>query len=191
MPTNIDNTINLSEPMYSPIIDRQNENDELKESSKAEAESAEHVKPSQREDAAHHSEAKLQGKTMVAPPKVQESFGDKVLRAVDAVKEFSERHPVLTEIVKLGGIAAAARITTAVANNSSGGGRSSGNSGADTSSSDLFDDSGQADDNDDYSDSSASRDYPDERASPKKHTVPAHGQHYHTQGGVIYGKDTH
>lgn len=178
--------INLSEPMCSPIIDRQNENDELKESSKAEAESAEHVKPSQREDATHHSEAKLQGETMVAPPEVQESFGDKVLRVVDVVKEFSERHPVLTEIVKWVGIAAAARITKAVDNNSSGGGRSSGNSGSDLSSSDLFDDSGQADDSDDYSDSSASRDYPDERSFPKEHTVPAHGQHYHTKGGVIW-----
>ena len=43
--------INLSEPVCSPVIGRQNEN---KESSKAESESAEHVKPSQREDAAHH-----------------------------------------------------------------------------------------------------------------------------------------
>lgn len=178
--------INLSEPMCSPIIDRQNENDELKESSKAKAESAEHVKPSQREDAAHHSEAKLQGKTMVAPPEVQESFGDKVFRAVEAVKEFSERHPVLTEIVKWGGAATVAIATVAVANNSSGGGRFSGNSGSDSSSSDLLDDSGQADDSDDYSDSSASRDYPDERSSPKEHTVLAHGQHYHTKGGVIW-----
>lgn len=161
--------INLSEPVCSSVIGRQNEN---KESSKAESESAEHVKPSQREDAAQHSEAKLQGKTMVAPPEVHESFGDKVLRAVDAVKEFSERHPVLTGIVKWGGIAAAAITTAAVANNSSGGGESSGDSGSDASSSDLFDDySGQADDSDDYSDSSVSRDYPDERSSPREHDV--------------------
>lgn len=70
---------------------------------------------------------------------VHESFGDKVLRAVDAVREFSEMHPILTGIVKWGGIAAAAITTAAVANNSSGGGRSSGDGGSDYSSSESFD----------------------------------------------------
>ena len=179
--------INLSEPVRSPVIGSQNKNDELKESSKAEAESTERVKPSRREDAAHHSETKSQSKTTVAPPEVHESFGDKVLRAVDAVKEFSEKHPVLTGIVKWGGAAAAAITTAAIANNNSGRGKSSGDGGSDYSSSDLFDDySSQADDSDDYSDSSDSRDYPDERSSPEEHTVPAHGQHYHTKDGVIW-----
>ena len=164
--------IKLSEPVYSPVIDSQNENDELKESSKTEAASTERVKPSRQEDAAHHLETKSQSKTTVPTPEVHESFGDKVLRAVDAVKEFSERHPILTGIVKWGGIAAAAITTAAVANNSSGGGGSSGGGESDSSSSDLFDDySGQADDSDDYSDSSGSRDYPDERSSPREHDV--------------------
>ena len=164
--------IYLSEPVRSPVIDSQNKGDDLKKQSKAEAESTESVKPSRREDTGHHSETKSQSKTTVPPPEVYESFGDKVLRAVDAVKGFSERHPILTGIVKWGGIAAAAITTAAVANNSSGGGGSSGDSGSDASSSDLFDDySGQADDSDDYSDSSGSRDYPDERSSPREHDV--------------------
>lgn len=164
--------INLSEPVRSPVIDSQNKGDDLKEPSKAEAESTESVKPSRREDVGHHSETKSQSKTAVPPPEVHEGFGDKVLRAVDAVKEFSERHPILTGIVKWGGIAAAAITTAAVANNSSGGGGSSGDGESDSSSSDLFDDySGQADDSDDYSDSSGSRDYPDERSSPREHDV--------------------
>lgn len=164
--------IYLSEPVRSTVIDSQNKGDDLKKQSKAEAESTESVKPSRREDTGHHSETKSQSKTTVPPPEVYESFGDKVLRAVDAVKGFSERHPILTGIVKWGGIAAAAITTAAVANNSSGGGGSSGDSGSDTSSSDLFDDySGQADDSDDYSDSSGSRDYPDERSSPREHDV--------------------
>lgn len=154
--------INLSEPVCSPVIDSQNKGDDLKEPSKAEAESTESVKPSRREDAGHHSETKSQSKTMVPSPEVHESFGDKVLRAVDAVKEFSERHPILTGIVKWGGIAVAAITTAAVANNSSGGGGSSGDDESDSSSSDLFDD---------YSDSSGSRDYPDERSSPREHDV--------------------
>lgn len=148
--------------MCSPVIDSQNKGDDLKEPSKAEAESTESVKPSRREDAGHHSETKSQSKTMVPSPEVHESFGDKVLRAVDAVKEFSERHPILTGIVKWGGIAVAAITTAAVANNSSGGGGSSGDDESDSSSSDLFDD---------YSDSSGSRDYPDERSSPREHDV--------------------
>lgn len=179
--------INLSEPVCSPVIDSQNKEDELTDTSKAKAEPTERVKPSQRADAAHHSEAKLQGKTMVAPPEVHESFGDRVLRAVDAAKEFSERHPILTGIVKWGGIAAAAITTVAVANNSSGGGGSSGDSGSDSPSSDLFADySGQADDSNDYGDSSGSRDYPDKRSSPEEHMVSAHGQHYRTKDGVIW-----
>ncbi len=164
--------INLSEPVCSSVTDSQNKGDDLKELSKAEAESTERVKPSRQEGAAHHAETKSQSKTTVVPPEVHESFGDKVLHVFDAVRDFSERHPVLTGIVKWGGAAAAAIATVAVANNSSGGGSSSGDSGSDSSSSDLFDDySGQADDNDDYSDSSASRDYPGERSSPREHDV--------------------
>ena len=164
--------INLSEPVCSSVIDSQNKGDDLKEPSKAKAESTERVKPSRQENAAHHAETKLQSKTTVVPPEVHESFGDKVFHVFDAVREFSERHPILTGIVKWGGAAAAAIATVAVANNSSGGGGSSGDSGSDSSSSDLFNDySGQADDSDDYSDSSASRDYPDERSSPREHDV--------------------
>lgn len=107
--------INLSEPVRSPVIDSQNKGDDLKEPSKAEAESTESVKPSRREDVGHHSETKSQSKTAVPPPEVHEGFGDKVLRAVDAVKEFSERHPILTGIVKWGGIAAAAITNATVA----------------------------------------------------------------------------
>lgn len=167
-------TMNLSEPVCSLVIDSQNKGDDLKELSKAEAESTECVKPSLQADVAHHAETKSQSKTTVVPPEVHESFGDKVLHVFDAVREFSERHPVLTGIVKWGGIAAAAITTAAVANNSSGGGGSSGDGESDSP--DLFDDySSRADDSDDYvddySDSSASREYPDERSSPREHDV--------------------
>jgi len=118
------------------------------------------------------------------PPEVHKNFGDKVRRVFDVVRKFSERHPVLTGIVKWGGIAAAAITTASVANNSSGGGGSSGDGESDSS--DLFDDySSRADDSDDYSDSS-DRNYPDERSLPKEHTVLEHGQHYHTKDGVIW-----
>lgn len=166
-------TIRLSEPVCSPVIERQNKSDELKETSKDETAPTERTKPTRQEDVPYYSENKPQNKIAVAPSDVHESFGDKVLHAVDAVKEFSEKHPVLTGIVKWG-CAAAAIATAAVANNSSGGGRSSMDGGSDYSSSDLFDGySGQADDDngDDNGDSSDSRDYPDERSSPREHDV--------------------
>lgn len=160
--------VSLSKLVRSSVIDSQNKNDELKEPSKVEAESTERVKPLRQEDVPHHLDNKPQNKIAVAPSEVHESFGDKVLRVVDAVKEFSKKHPVLSGIVA----AAAAIVTAAVANNSSGGSRSSADGGSDYSSSDLFDDySSRADDSDDYSDSPDSRDYPDERSSPREHDV--------------------
>lgn len=165
----------LSEPVCSPVINSHYKNDNLKEPSKAEAESRERVKPLRQEDAAHHLETKSQSKTMVPTPEVHESFVDKVLRAVDAAKEFSERHPILIEIVKVVADVVLVNGVAAVASKFSGGGGSSEGNKSDSSSSDLVDDySGQADDNDDgddCSDLSGSRDYPDERSSPREHDV--------------------
>lgn len=166
--------ISLSKPIYSPVVESQNKSDELKETATEKKAHTENTTPSRQEDVSQRSEKKSQSKTTAAPPEIHESFGDKVLHVVDAVKEFSEKHPVLTGIVKWGGAAAAAAVTAAVANNSSGGGRSSGNGRSDYSSSDSYDDySSQADDDidDGYGDSFGSRDYPDERSSPREHDV--------------------
>lgn len=177
--------INLSEPVCSPVIDSQNKEDELTDTSKAEP--TERVKPSQREGEAHYSETKSQSKTMIIPPEVHESFGDKVLRAVDAVKGFGERHPVLSGVLKVAGIAALAVGADAIANsgNRSGGGSKSSSS-YDYSSRSSDDAYADYWDGDDYDSSSSDRDYPDERSSLEEHTVPAHGQHYHTKDGVIW-----
>lgn len=150
--------IYLSEPVCSPVIDSQNNGNDLREPSKAEAESTECVRPSRQEDVAHHSETKSPSKTAVVPPEVHESFGDKVLHVVDAVRGFSERHPILTGIVKW--CTAVTIAIVVVANNSAGRGSSSGDDGSDSL--DLLDD---------YSDSSGSRDYPNERSSPREHDV--------------------
>lgn len=179
--------INLSEPVRSPVIDSQNKNDELNEPSKAEAESTERVKPSRQEDAAHHSETKSQSKTTVAPPEVHESFGDKVLHMVNAVKGFGERHPVLSGVLKGVGIAALAVGADAIVNSGNGsGGGSRSSSSDDYPSRSSDDDYADSLDSDDYDSSSSDRNYPDERSSPEEHTVPAHGQHYHTKDGVIW-----
>lgn len=109
--------------------------------------------------------------------------------AVEAVKEFSERHPVLTDVLKAVGVAAVAVGTKAIANSGKGSGGGSRSSASDdylsNSSDNDYDNSlGTGD----YDVTSSSRDYPDERSSPEEHTVPAHGQHYHTKDGVIWKK---
>ena len=119
-----------------------------------------------------------------SPPKSSKSFGDRIMDAVEAVKGFSERHPVLTGIVKFVGTTAAVVGADAIAKSGKGSGGMSGSS----SSNDYLSGSSDVDylDGDDYDDSSDDRDYPEERSSPKEHMVPGHGQHYHTKDGVIW-----
>lgn len=125
--------------------------------------------------------------TAKTSPKASKSFGEKIMDTVEAVKGFSERHPVLTGVLKVVGVAAVAVETEAIANSSKGSGGSSRSSSSDNySSSSSDDDYTDSLDTDDSDDSSSVRDYPDERTSPEEHTVPAHGQHYHTKDGVIW-----
>lgn len=180
--------INLSEPVCSPVVDSQNKGDDLKEQSQAKAESStESVKPSQREDTGHHSETKSQSKTMAASPEVHESFGNKFLHMVNAVKGFGERHPVLSGVLKVAGIAALVVGADAIANSGNGsGGGSRSSSSDDYSSRSSDDDYADSWDGDDYDSSSSDRDYPDERSSPEEHTVSRHRQRYYTKEGVIW-----
>ena len=159
--------ISLSEPVRTPIIDRQENSDGFKEPAK--------------------TKNTPQKKTTIVPPEMHESFGSKILHVVDVVKEFGEKHPVLTGVLKALGITAAAVGAEAIVNSTIG--VSGGSSSC------LSDDYCNSSSDDDYSDSSSSdewdvqsssRDYPDERSSPEEHTVPAHGQHYHTRDGVIW-----
>lgn len=119
--------------------------------------------------------------------KVSKSLGEKVMDAIEAVKGFSERHPVLTGILKAVGVSVVAVGTVAIANSGKGSSSGSGSSSLgdyfSSSSDDDYDDSLSTDA---YDDTPSSRDYPDERSSPEKHTVQAHGQHYHTKDGIIW-----
>ena len=177
--------INLSKPVCGPVADSHNKNDELK-APIAEVESRGHVKPSWQEDEAYHSETKLQSKTTVAPPEAHESFGDKVLHAVNAVKGFCERHPVLSGVLKSAGMAALVVGVDAIANSGKGSSGGSRSSSSDNYSSYSFnDDYAGTQDGDDYGSPFSDGDYPDERSSPEEHTVSAHAQHYHTKDGVV------
>lgn len=179
--------ISLSEPVCSPVIERHNKSDGLKETVTEKNTPTERTKHLRQEDESQRSEKKPQSKITVVPPEVHESFGDKVLHVVDAVKEFGERHPVLTGVLKTAGIIAAAVGAEAIANGSRGsGGDSSPSSSDEYFSSSSDDDNSDCSGSDELDTTSSSRDYPDERSSPEEHTVPAHGQHYHTKDGVIW-----
>lgn len=120
-------------------------------------------------------------------PKTSKSFGDRIVDVVKAVKGFSERHPVLTGVLKVVGVTAVAVGTEAIVN----GGKGSGGSSRSSSSGDYHNSASDGDyvdsmDTDNYADTPSNRGYPDERSSPEEHTVPAHRQRYHTKDGVIW-----
>lgn len=168
--------ISLSEPVRIPVVESKESDDTLKNSAdSAKEKAAEESQPSpQKKESAHSEKAPHRQVPTTPPPEVHESFGDKVMHAVKAVKEFDEKHPVIAGIVKWGGAAALAAVLAYVASKSSGsgGGRASGNDDDGYfSPSDSSDDySGNSTDTD-YDDLSVSRDYPDERSSPREHDV--------------------
>lgn len=180
--------INLTETVQIPSVEAQKSDVETNCPAQIATESVkEQTQQSPQEAVSHHSETKSQSKTMVPPPEVRESFGDKFLHVVNAVKGFGERHPELSGVLKFAAIAALAVGAGAIANSGNGsGGGSRSSSSDDYSSRSSDDDYADSWDCDDYDSSSSDRDYPDERSSPGEHTVSAHGQHYHTKDGVIW-----
>lgn len=125
--------------------------------------------------------------TAIPSPKASKSLGERMMDAVEAVKKFSERHPILTSVLKAVGVAAVAIWTEAIANS----GKGSGSGSRSSSSDDYFSSPSNDDyvdplDTDEYDDTPSGREYLDERSSPEEHTVSPHGQHYHTKDGVIW-----
>lgn len=107
--------------------------------------------------------------------KTSKSFFPKKIEAVvEFAKGFSARHPVLAV---LAGILVMPTITKKILN--------SNKELCDDSKSSFDDDYTDFFDTDACDDMPSSRNYPDERSSPEKHTVPPHKQHYHTKDGVI------
>lgn len=100
------------------------------------------------------------------------SFVDKVLGAVEVVKSFGERHPVLSGIVKFGGAAFLA-IVADKATSGRGGNRSNTSYNTDSDNGNYYDDDDSSSyaDSDDCEESETERDYPSERSSPKEHDV--------------------
>lgn len=99
-------------------------------------------------------------------------------KGVTFAADFSEKHPFLTAI----GVFAINAIIETVSNNRSnsedGYSYDSDNDDSDCTTNNTYDSSETTETN--------SKDYPETHASPQEHTVPAHGQHYHTKNGVIW-----
>lgn len=164
--------IHLPEPIIKPSITVEPKEETItKPIEKLETEEIPKIKP----------EKETITTKLVSTPKTDikqaKGFENTVKKAFKAVVDFSNRHPVLTGIVKAVGVAGLAAAADAVA---SGGRSGSGNSSSDDysytpsrSGSSSFND-----DNDEILTDDVDTDTSVERSSPKEHTVRPHGQHY-------------
>lgn len=119
-------------------------------------------------------------------PKLKKGIGNRVRKVVNAVVDFSNCHPVLTNIVKIVGVVGLAAVAdVASKSRSSGSGSNSETYNYNPSRENRnssFDDAYGDVCNDDTSDN----DYSAERLSPKEHTVRPHGQHYYKNGERVW-----
>ena len=159
--------IRLSQPIRKIKIDAQEQSS-----------GQEGLYPSQSEEPSENSQLPLQDNLphyfkntpheQTAPtltPEVHESLGEKILRAVDAAREFGKRHPIISNIVKWGGAFIVGLGTASAVN------RGSDGRGSENDESVLFDSFSSSSDDDIYGDPLSSKDYPDERSSPREHDV--------------------
>jgi len=175
--------IHLPEPIIKPSIAvEQKEETITKPIEKVETEEIPKIKP---------ETETITTKPVNAPkPDIKQAkgFGNTVKKAFKAVVDFSNRHPVLTGIVKAVGVAGLAAAADAVAN---GGRSSSGNSSSDdysytpsrrvSSPLNDYSDGDKGDTIDNYNSV--------ERSSPEEHMVKGHGQHYHYKDGSVRWKE--
>lgn len=149
--------------------------------------------------------------TIIEEPKVAESVSqhnahnalngilDGVRSVAGKVAKFSEEHPTLTKIFKIGSALVIAGASTYVAHEHSSRSKNATNNDetTDGSNDDSFELENSyeidteletnIDTNPDVpSDETVERNYPDTHASPKEHIVPAGGQHYHTKDGIVW-----
>ena len=110
--------------------------------------------------------------------KTTRSFSGTLNSAVKWVTDFSSRHPVLTKIVKGGAVVGLAVAAEAVSNRSN----SSSESRSENHDYNSFNDTYENILNDDISENVHSI----ERSLPGEHVVKPHGQHYHTNEGLIW-----
>ncbi|NQL65756.1 teneurin-3 [Streptococcus suis] len=174
--------IHLPEPIMQPSITVEQKNEIINPIEKVETEKIPKIKP---------EEETITIKPVNTPkPDIKQTggFGNTVKKAFKAVVDFSNRHPVLTGIVKAVGVAGLAVAADAVAN---GGRSNSGNGKSDDysftplrsgrSSFNDYIDGDEADTVDTYS-------YVG-RSSLEEHMVKGHGQHYHYKDGGVRWKE--
>ena len=108
-------------------------------------------------------------------PKADGGIGNKIIYAIEMVKEFGNKHPVLTAIVKGIGGAVAFGVAAKVLSN---GGKTTNSSLDYFSTTDSGEDHSTAFDTEEKDALPIQRDYPDKRSSPCEHEVSGHWQQY-------------
>lgn len=104
---------------------------------------------------------------------------DKVVGYVDAVRKFSNRHPVLTAVVKYAATTAVAIATEQAVTKHHTSSSNYSDRDESNSISQILGDSDSFDEDEIMGEIV-------ERTSPSKHIVRGHGQHYHTKEGIIW-----
>jgi len=172
-------TIQLSEPIIKTDLTIEGVDAEVIENvNEVEAKKVTYSQPD-----IEHKKVPLNKATVSLKP--MRSFGDTMRNALKSVIEFSNRHPVLTNIVKVVSVAGLAVVAEAVSNRGdSGSGSSSDNydynpsSNGDNSFIDIYENV--------FNDDTQNGECSIERSSSEEHVVRPHGQHYHTKEGLIW-----
>lgn len=119
-------------------------------------------------------------------PKSKKRIGNAVRKVVNTVVDFSNYHPVLTNIVKIvGAVGLAAAVDMVSKSGSSISGSDSEDYNYNPSSGNRnssFDDTYEYV----YNDNTSEDNYSIEQSSPKEHTVRPHGQHYYKNGEYVW-----
>ena len=93
---------------------------------------------------------------------------------------------MLKTIGKIAAVAGAVLVSYEISKGSSGSFSEYSDSEDERTRLDPYDDDHEDRAYDDPPETPDESDHLDERSSPKEHTVPAHGQHYHTREGVVW-----
>lgn len=175
--------VQLPEPIDKHNLSSQSKDDEIPESVK----DVERKKETKSKPDKEHKKATTVNNAS-AGLKQTKVFGNTSRKVYKAIVNFSNRHPILSSIVKVIGVAGLAVAAEAVSNS----GHSGSNSGSDDNDYNPLRNRNNTFINtyeDTSGDDTADVDSSIKRSSPDEHTVRGHGQHYHYKDGRVKWKE--
>lgn len=178
--------IDLSQPIRVPdIVTVAKAEDDIPKESAVKEQSEPRAPPAHEKPHVQSTPRPVRSQTLPPPPSRWGRFWNGVKTAKDIAVEYVKEHK--TEFI-IGGLTLLAKgAADAISNSHSGGGAGSNDSHNTVNR--ISNSSGGTDST--VSNASnispvVNRNYPETHASPQEHMVPAHGQHYHTNNGVIW-----